>query len=266
MDLFDAIRQRHTTNGLFADRPIAPEHLRTILEMAARAPSHFNSQPWRFVAIEDAERRAAIAAIAGDSMRQLMAEGRFVNQYRRFFRFSAAEAEQSHDGIHFDTMPGVLKPFAKYILTERGGQVMNTFQVPRVLGNDARKLVASSPLLLGIALDRSLFQQGELTGLYTSISLGAVVQTIWLSATAQGMGLQFVSTPQEIPEQWARVSNLLGVPAEYELILLLRLGYEDPTIKRPTIDWTSPQRKAVEELAFRETWGQPFADRTAHGE
>ncbi|KAB8143330.1 nitroreductase family protein [Chloroflexia bacterium SDU3-3] len=262
MELHEAIRKRHTTNGAFADRPVSPEHLRTILEMAARAPSHFNSQPWRFVAVQDAERRAALGEIAGDSMRQLMAEGRFIQQYRHLFRFSQEEIEQSHDGIHFDNMPTVLRPFAKYVFTERGTQMMNTFLVPRVLGNDARKLVAGSPLLLGIALDRALYQPLELTGLYTSISLGAVVQTIWLTAIAQGMGMQFVSTPQEIPAQWARVSDLLGVPPEFELILLLRLGYEDPALKRPTIDWTSPQRKPVEELAFAERWGQPVAGGT----
>lgn len=258
MDLLDAIQKRHTTNGPFANRPVAPEHVQAILEMAARAPSHFNSQPWRFVVIEDATRRAALGEIAGDSMRQLMAEGRFVQQYGRFFRFSEEETASSNDGIHFDNVPAVLRPFVKYVLTERSGQVLNTFQVPRVLGNDARKLVAASPLLLGIALDRSLYRPNELTGVYTSISLGAVVQTIWLTATAYGMGLQFVSTPQEIPEQWARVSALLRVPAEYELILLMRLGYEDPAIKRPTIDWRSPQRKPVSDLAFRDEWGTAF--------
>lgn len=258
MDLLDAIRKRHTTNGPFADRPVEPEHVHRILEMAARAPSHFNSQPWRFVVVQDEARRKALGEIAGDSMRQLMADGRFVQQYRRFFRFSNDEVAKSNDGIHLDNMPSVLRPFAKYVFTERGNQVMNSFQVPRVLGNDARKLVANSPLLLGIALDLNLYKPQELTGLYTVISLGAVVQTIWLTATAQGMGMQFVSTPQEIPEQWARVSAMLQIPAEYELMLLLRLGYEDPEIKRPTIDWTSPQRKPVEDLAFRETWGESF--------
>lgn len=257
MDVAEAIRRRHTTNGAFADRPIDPQHKRTILELAARAPSHFNSQPWRFVVVEDLERRRAIGRIAGDSMRQLMADGRFFQQYRKFFRLSSEEAAATNDGIHIDNMPPMLRPLAKYIFTERGAQMLNTFQVPRVLGNDARKLVENSPMLLGIALSRDLYRPGELTGLYTTISLGAVVQTIWLSATALGMGMQFVSTPQEIPEQWARVSDFLGVPAEYELILLLRLGYEDPEIKRPTIDWTSPQRKSIDELAFQERWDQP---------
>lgn len=258
MDLLDAIRRRHTTNGPFADRPVAPEHKRLILELAARAPSHFNSQPWRFIVVEDPERRQAIGEIAGMSMRQLMAEGRFWQQYRKFFRLSAEEAEATKDGIHFDNMPSVLKPFAKYLFTERGAQMMNSFQVPRVLGNDARKLVAGSPMLLGIALSRELYRPDELTGLYSLISLGAVVQTIWLTATSLGMGMQFVSTPQEIPEQWALISAMLGVPEEFELILLCRMGYEDAGLRRPTIDWTSPQRKGLDELAFQERWGEPL--------
>jgi nitroreductase len=259
MDLYEAIRKRHTTNGAFADRPIDPMHKRTILELAARAPSHFNSQPWRFIVVEDAARRQELGRIAGESMRMLMEEGRFWQQYRRYFRLSPEEVAATKDGIHIDNIPSVLKPFAKYLFTERGAAMMNTFQVPRVLGNDARKLVEHAPLLLGIALSRELYQPGELTGLYTLISLGAVVQTIWLAATSLGIGMQFVSTPQEIPEQWQRVAELLGVPDGFELMVLFRLGYEDPAIKRPTIDWTSPQRKGIDELAFQEVWGQPIS-------
>lgn len=258
MELLEAIKRRHTTNGAFHPRPLAPEHLRTILEMAARAPSHFNSQPWRFVVVQDDARRRDLGRIAGDAMRQLIKDGRFFEQYRRFFRLTPEEVATTNDGIHLDNMPSTLKPFAKYIFTEQGTTMLNTFQVPRVLGNNQRKLVESSPVLLGIALSRELYQPNELTGVYTMISLGAVVQTIWLSATSFGIGMQFVSAPQEIPQQWTRVSALLGVPDEYELMLLLRLGYEDPSIKRPTIDWSSPQRKSVDELAFGESWGGPI--------
>jgi nitroreductase len=258
MDLLDAIQRRHTTNGPFADRPVDPEHKRLLLAMAARAPSHFNSQPWRFIVVEDAERRQALAEIAGSSMRQLMEDGRFWQQYRSYFRFSDEEVAATQDGIHFDTMPAVLKPFVKYLFTERGASMMNTFHVPRVLGNDARRLVGGSPMLLGIALARAVYQPGELTGLYTLVSLGAVVQTIWLTATSLGMGMQFVSTPQEIPPQWALVSEMLRVPDDFELMLLMRLGYEETNARRPTIDWSSPQRKGLDELAFQEEWGKPL--------
>lgn len=266
MELYDAIHKRHTTNGAFADRSIDPAHKRLILKLAARSPSHFNSQPWRFVVVEDAGRRCALAQIAGKSMRDLMADGRFWQQYRRYFRLSPEEAAASKDGIHIDNIPSVLKPFAKYIFSERGAAMLNTFQVPRVLGNDARKLVESSPMLLGIALAHEVYRPGELTGLYTLISLGAVVQTIWLAATSLGIGMQFVSTPQEIPEKWALVAGMLGVPEGFELMVLFRLGYEDPAIKRPTIDWTSPQRKGIDELAFQEEWGRPLAAEQAVGE
>ena len=258
MDLFDAIRKRHTTNGAFADRPVSPDHKRALLELAARAPSHFNSQPWRFVVVEDSERRKALARVAGESMRDLMEDGRFFLQYRQFFRLTPEEAAATKDGIHIDNIPGVLRPFAKYVFSERGVAMMRTFRVPSVLGNDARKLVENSPLLLGLALSREVYKPGELTGLYTLISLGAVVQTLWLTATSLGMGMQFVSTPQEIPENWALISTMLGVPETFELMLLLRLGYEDESIKRPTIDWKSPQRKGIDELAFQETWGEPI--------
>lgn len=258
MELFEAIKRRHTTNGAFDPRPLAPEHLNTILELAARAPSHFNAQPWRFVAVQDAARRDELGAIAGEAMRELFEDGRFFEQYRRFFRLSSDEANATNDGIHLDRMPAPLRPFAKYLFTDQGTPMMNAFQVPRVLGRNQRKLVAGSPLLLGIVLARDLYRPGDLSGLYTTISLGAVVQTIWLTATSLGIGMQFVSSPQEIARHWARVSDMLGVPDEYELMLLLRLGYEDAAIKRPTIDWSSPQRKSVADLAFGERWGEPL--------
>ncbi len=259
-DLFEAIRTRRTTNGAFKPDPIDPAHLHTILEMATHAPSHFNSQPWRFVVVQDQERREKIAGIAGESMRLLIEGGEFWQRYSKYFRFSKEEADRTSDGIHFDNMPALLKPFARYVLSPKGGAVINKFQVPRVLGNDAHKLVGTSPLLLGITLTRSEYLPGELSGLYSVISLGAVIQTIWVTANALGIGMQFVSTPMEVEGQWEKIVQLLEIPDDQALLVLFRLGYVDPATKRPTIDWSSPQRKSVAELAFGERWGAPFSE------
>ena len=258
MELFDAIRARRTTNGPFADRPINPADLQTLLEMAACAPSHFNSQPWRFIVIQDQVLREQIADIAGDSMQQLMQGGRFWQRYRKYFRFSQAEIDSKGDGILIDTMPPILKPFAKYLFTERGGDMMNKFQVPKVLGKDARKLVAGSPLLLGITLDTHEYRDDDLSGMYSVISLGAVMQTIWLSATALGMGMQFISTPMEVEGQWQKIVELLQIPNQHELLVLYRLGYVDSEARRPTIDWTSSQRKRTAALAYADSWDTPL--------
>ncbi|NKF34470.1 nitroreductase family protein, partial [Pseudomonas sp. BGM005] len=53
MELLDAIRRRKTTNGPFLPDPVSEEHQRILLEAAGRAPSQLNSQPWRFVVIEN---------------------------------------------------------------------------------------------------------------------------------------------------------------------------------------------------------------------
>ncbi len=259
-DLFEAIRARRTSNGAFKPEPIDPEHLRTMLEMASHAPSHFNSQPWRFIVVQDPARRAAIADIAGDSMRMLVEEGTFWQRYSKYFRFSKDEVDRTSDGIHFDNMPAMLKPFARYVLSPKGGAVINKFQVPRVLGHDAHKLVGTSPLLLGITLTRGEYQPDQLSGLYSVISLGAVIQTIWVTANALGIGMQFVSTPMEVEGQWEKIVELLKVPDDQALLVLFRLGYVDPAMKRPTIDWSSPQRKGVAELAFAEQWGGSIRD------
>lgn len=46
--IHDLIRQRWSPRA-FADRPIEPEKLRSLLEAARWAPSSFNEQPWSFI-------------------------------------------------------------------------------------------------------------------------------------------------------------------------------------------------------------------------
>ncbi|MCY7363657.1 MAG: nitroreductase family protein, partial [Ignavibacteria bacterium] len=90
------------------------------------------------------------------------------------------------------------------------------------------------------------------------ISMGAVIQTLWLVTTGIGMGMQFISTPGEIPDNWKNISDKLDVPDDFEMMAIFRMGYTDPKIKRPTIDWKSSQRKEVSELAFKNKFGKSF--------
>lgn len=256
MDLLEAIVNRKTANSKFADKKVTYEHIELLIKMSSHCPSHFNSQPWRFIAVTDENIIGDIAKIAGDSMVQLMNDGRFWKQYRKYFRFSEEEIEKTRDGIHIDHLPAVLKPFVRTIFSETGGRVMAKFKVPRILGNDEEKLVASSPLLFVICLTKDEYKKEELSSFYSVISMGAVIQTLWLVTTALGMGMQFISTPGEIPEKWVEISGMLNIPDEYEMCAIFRMGYVDPEIKRPTIDWRSSQRKPVNELAFKDMWGK----------
>ena len=88
MDLFEAIVNRKTANSKFADKKVTDEHIEMLIKMSSHCPSHFNSQPWRFIAVTDKKLIGSIAKIAGDSMVELMNDGRFWKQYRKYFRFS----------------------------------------------------------------------------------------------------------------------------------------------------------------------------------
>ncbi|MGH3090204.1 MAG: nitroreductase family protein [Rubrobacteraceae bacterium] len=260
MDFFEVVKRRRTTNGPFLPDSVKSEHQRLLVEAAAMAPSHFNSQPWRFVLIDDKEKIEEVARISGESMARLMEEGTFWKRYRPYFRFSEAEMEEKRDGIFIDQMPSVLKPFRKQIFSNTGQQIMNKLGVPKTLGEDNRKLVANSPLLLAVMLDKAEYRPGELSGFYSVFGMGAAVENIWLATVELGMGIQFVSTPMEIPENWRRIEEIIEMPEEFALMAVYRLGYVPEGNKRPTIDWQSRQRKRLSQYVFRNGCETPEND------
>lgn len=260
LEFFEALRRRRTTNGPFLSRAVSAEHQRLLVEAAAMAPSHFNSQPWRFVLVDDERLIGEVARVSGESMRRLMEEGTFWKRYRPYFRFSEEEMEEKRDGIHIDQLPKVLKPFRRQIFSDAGATLMNRFGVPKILAEDNRKLVAGSPLLLAVLLDRTEYRPGELSGFYSVFGMGAAVENVWLATTELGMGIQFVSTPMEFPEKWNEIKGLLEVPEDLELMAVYRLGYLPEEQRRPTIDWKSNHRKRLSQYVFRNTCAAPERD------
>ncbi len=257
MDFFEAVRRRMTTNGPLSPDPVRPEHQRLLVEVAGMAPSHFNSQPWRFVLIDDRRLIDRIADISAQSMTTVFERGQFFTRYRRYFRFSDAEMDERRDGILFDQLPRPLRPFTRFAHTDRATRVMNRLRVPAQLGRANRDLVAGAPLILAVLLDRTEYVPGELSGFYSVFGMGAAVENVWLTTTALGMGIQFISFPMEVPERWAEIVELLEVPEDLELMALYRLGYLPAEQQRPPIDWSSRHRKRISDYVFRNTCATP---------
>jgi nitroreductase len=257
MEFLDVVRRRKTTNGPFLPDPVSEEHQRLLIEAASRAPSQLNSQPWRFVVIEQRETIERIARISGESMTEVMSNGTFFERYKPYFRFSEAEMEQKRSGMLFDKLPALLRPFTSQVFTSRGQKLMNSLGVPKTLGAENAKLVAGSPLLLGVMLDRSEYRPGELSSFYSVFSMGAAMENVWLTTVELGMGIQFISFPMEAPGRWDEIIELLHVPDDLELMAVYRLGYLPPEQRRPAIDWSSSQRKLPSQFVFRETCQTP---------
>ena len=257
MEFLDVVRRRKTTNGPFLPDRVSTEHQQLLMEVAGRAPSQLNCQPWRFVIIESQDTIAQIAAISGASMTEAMSNGTFFERYKRYFRFSAEEMETRRDGMLFDKLPAPLRPFTRQVFTARGQRLLNTLRVPQTLGEENRKLVAGSPLLLAVLLDRAEHRPGELSQFYSVFSMGAAMENVWLTTVELGMGIQFISFPMEVPGAWARIEELLQVPEELELMAVYRLGYLPAEQRRPAIDWSSHERKRVSQYVFREDCSTP---------
>ena len=119
-------------------------------------------------------------------------------------------------------------------------------------------------MLLAVLLDKTESRPGELSGFYSVFGMGAAVENIWLPTAELGMGIQFVSVPMELPEKWEEIKNLLDVPADLELMAVYRLGYLPEEKRRPTIDWTSNQRKRPSQYVFRNTCTVPETEFEKH--
>ena len=259
MEFLDVVFNRKTTNGPFLPDKVSEEHQQLLMKVAAAAPSQFNSQPWRFVLIEERDTIDRIAEISGASMTKVMAEGTFFERYKKYFRFSRQEMEEQRSGMLFDRLPAPLRPFTSQVFTKRGQKLMNTLRVPKTLGEENRKLVAGSPLLLGVMLDRSEYRPGQLSSFYSVFSMGAAMENVWLTTVELGMGIQFISFPMEVPGRWDEIVRLLRVPDELELMAVYRLGYVPEEQRRPAIDWVSHERKRPSQYVYRETCETPQA-------
>jgi nitroreductase len=257
MEFLDVVRRRKTTNGPFRPDPVSEEHQRLLMEVAGRAPSQLNSQPWRFVIVDDRAVIEQVADISGASMTTAMSNGTFFERYRPYFRFSADEMAQMRSGMLFDRLPALLRPFTKQVFTARGQQLMNRLRVPQTLGAENRRLVAGSPMLLAVLLDRSEYRPGELSAFYSVFSMGAAMENVWLTTVEIGMGIQFISFPMEVEGQWDRLAELFAVPDDLELMAVYRLGYLPESAQRPAIDWSSHERRLPSQYVFRDSCRTP---------
>jgi len=65
-DLYDAIRQRRSIRS-YQSKPVPKEVIQTVLEAVSWAPSAHNSQPWRFIVLEDAKVKRNLAEQMADA-------------------------------------------------------------------------------------------------------------------------------------------------------------------------------------------------------
>jgi nitroreductase len=201
----ELIRERASVRGPFdLQRPISEEDLAAILEAARWSPTAHNMQNFEIVAVDDPATLDAIANI-----KRPISET-FIRENYEQLSFSEDELLRRKTGLLATQFPPDWRnpDFHAENLTAEETAAM-------------QRPMPATPLLLVVIYDPSMrapASEGDFLGI---VSLGCVMENMWLTAEALGIGLQIVSSLSDAPE----VKQILGIPDELEVAFSARLGY-----------------------------------------
>ncbi len=202
MDIVEAIRQRKSIRAFKPD-VVPQEILKEILELALRAPSWANTQPWEF-------------AIAG---------GRILEDIRENFILNSDELPN----------PELAAPqeFPEPFNSRRHAVGRKLYELKGISREDTEKRrlwrlqgirLFEAPNVIYIYTDRAFHLQGGKTNVWPVFDCGIIAENIMLLATSYGLGtipqIQAVNYPAVLRE-------ILGIPDSKIIVLGIAIGYPD---------------------------------------
>jgi nitroreductase len=202
MEIVEAIQKRKSIRAFKSD-PVPKEILKEIMELALRAPSWANTQPWQF---------AIVTGKKLEGIRQTFVE--------------KAEEEPN---------PDISRPrdFPEPYDTRRRVLGRKIFELKGIGREDKERRrrwllqglrLFEAPCAIYIYIDRSFYLQGDGLNLWPIFDCGLVAENIMLLATKHELGtiaqIQAVMYPDVLRQA-------LGIP-DYKLIVLgIAVGYPD---------------------------------------
>jgi nitroreductase len=202
MEIVEAIHQRKSIRAFKPDA-VPQKILREIMELALRAPSWANTQPWEF----------AIVA------------GRKLEEIRQAFVEKAEEQPN----------PDVPRPreFPEPYDTRRRVLGRKVLELKGISREDKEKRrwwqiqglrLFEAPCVIYIYIDRSFYSQGGGLNIWPIFDCGLVAENIMLLATKYGLGtiaqIQAVGHPGVL-------RKVLGIPDSKLIVLGIAIGYPD---------------------------------------
>jgi len=204
MDIVEAVNQRKSIRAFKAD-PVPKETLKKIMELALRAPSWANTQPWEFAIVT----------------------GKKLDEIRQAFVEKAAAAEEDNSDI---PRP---REFPQPYDTRRRTIGRKVLELKGISREDKEKRkwwllqglrLFEAPCVIYIYIDRSFYRQGDTLNIWPVFDCGLVAENIMLLATEYGLGtiaqIQAVVHPDVL-------RKVLGIPDSKVIVLGIAVGYPD---------------------------------------
>jgi len=202
MDMADAINHRKSIRA-FKPEAVPQEILREIMELALRAPSWANTQPWE------------LAIVSGSKLEEI----------RRAYIEKAEELPN----------PDLAFPreFPEPFDTRRRTVGRKLFEILGIGREDREKRrwwylqglrLFDAPSVIYIYTDRSFYLQGDSLNVWPIFDCGLMAENIMLLATKFGLG----TTPQIQAVVYPDVlRKMLGIPDSKLIVLGIAIGYPD---------------------------------------
>ena len=211
-NLYDLIKERRSVRTPFDPaRPVSREDLSRILEAGSWAPTAHNMQNFEVLVIDDAELLEKIRAIP------FPVSPAFVQENYLQLSFTESELKEKRTGVLATMFPkSWLQPG---LIPEH-----TSINEPEYPGLERHNQLLTCPALVLMLYDpsrRAPASEGDVLGI---MSLGCVLENMWLMATALGISFHVVSA-LSTPQASAQVRQLLLIPERWNIAIGFRLGY-----------------------------------------
>lgn len=190
------------------EKKISKTDLEQIIEAARWAPTAHNMQNYEIIVVDDKKILEAIANIKSP-MSPI-----FVRENYQQLSFSEDELRKKKVGLLGTMFPPALRNPETKVDTNTIEQ-MASFQ---------SQLIQTSPVLLILLYDpgkRAPASQGDFLGI---VSLGCVMENMWLMAYTLGIAFHVVSALSAYPTE-DEVKKILHIPSNLNIAYSARLGY-----------------------------------------
>ena len=215
-NILKTIRERHSTREPFdPGHPVKKQDLKLILEAARWAPTPHNMQNFEILLVDAKDTLDAIAKIPAE-----MSEA-FLRENYQQLSFSKEELHIKKAGLLAEMFPAAwTNPEAWSSGSDYTSQL--TF-----LGRS----VGETQLLLIVLYDCSRRAPGSDGDFLGHMSLGCVMENMWLMSESLGVGFHVLTVFSDGPVE-KKVRNILRIPQNMKIAFACALGH--PTIASDT--------------------------------
>jgi nitroreductase len=231
-DVFKVIRERQSARVPFdPNKSISKENLNQILEAARWTPTGHNMQNYQILIIDD----KVLLEKMGKVKTRILEE--FLRDNLKELSFSEVELKQKKVGILATGFP------PDWVDPTKISQVAQQ-SPPISLSNSIR----GSPTLLMVFYDPAKKAPAQAVDVYGFMSLGCLMENIWLAATALGIGMQILSLSATASVE-KELKQILNVPEHLRIAYTIRLGYQVASAKYLRV------RRELEEFTHHNKFG-----------